>query len=157
MTKVLIALYLAVAAAFSSAVAVAAEDASALIGRWHGSYSCNQGRTGLQLLITKADGLAFEGEFAFHALPENPDVPSGRFAVQGALDIASDGVTIDGMRWLEQPPGYQMVNLSGTLSADGRTIAGTVDFTGCSDFHVTVEGKQGVPGRSKAADGGKEK
>jgi hypothetical protein len=153
MAKLLIAACLATAAILSPAATLAADDAAALVGRWHGSYSCNQGRTGLQLLITKADGLAFEGEFAFHALPENPDVPTGRFAVQGALDIASDRVTIDGLRWLEQPSGYQMVNLSGTLSADGRTIAGTVEFTGCGDFRVTLEGKQGVPGRSKADEG----
>ena len=50
-----------------------------------------------------------------------------------------------------------MVGLSGTLSADARTIAGTVDFTSCSDFRVTLEGKEGVPGRAKPAGEGKQK
>ena len=157
MTKMLLALILGAGAFFAPVMAFAAENAAALVGRWHGSYLCGQGRTGLQLLISKADGLAFQGEFAFHALPENPDVPSGRFAIEGTFDATTQGVQVKGARWLEQPTGYEMVDLSGTLSADERTIAGTVDFTSCSDFRVTLEGKQGVPGRTKAVGEGKGK
>ena len=157
MTKMLLALILGAGACFAPIMAFAAENASALVGRWHGFYLCGQGRTGLQLLISKADGLAFQGEFAFQAMPENPDVPSGRFAIEGTFDAATQGVQVKGARWLEQPSGYEMVGLSGTLSADARTIADTIDFTSCSDFRVTLEGKEGIPGRAKPAGEKKKK
>jgi hypothetical protein len=47
---------------------------------------------------------------------------------------------VKGVRWIEQPENYLMVDLSGTLSDDGRSIDGKLEFTGCTSFHVTLEG-----------------
>jgi hypothetical protein len=33
-----------------------------------------------------------------------------------------------------------MVDLSGKLSSDGRSIDGKVEYDGCTSFHVTLEG-----------------
>jgi len=123
-----------------AAGAAAAETADALIGKWRGSYGCIQGDTGLLITITAVDGLSFEGEFSFYAVPDNPSVPSGRFAITGTYHPRSRGVEIEGARWLQRPNGYSMVGLSGTLSEDQRMIAGKVLYSGCAGFHVTREG-----------------
>ena len=118
----------------------AAESAPTLLGKWRGSYTCLQGRTGLLLAIDDAVGGVFTGEFAFFPLPENPKVPKGRFAIAGTFNSKSRGVAVKGVRWIEQPENYLMVDLSGTLSDDGRSIDGKLEFTGCTSFHVTREG-----------------
>ena len=117
----------------------AAESTATLLGKWRGSYSCLQGHTGLLLTIEDAVGDVFTGEFAFFPLAENPKVPKGRFAVAGIFNSASGGVAVKGVYWIEQPNNYVMVDLSGTLSSDGRSIDGQVEFTGCTSFHVTLE------------------
>jgi hypothetical protein len=118
----------------------AAESATTLVGKWRGSYSCLQGHTGLLLTIGDAVGAKFSGEFAFFPLDDNPKVPKGRFAVAGAFNSTLSSVEVKGVRWIEQPSGYLMVDLSGTLSDDGRSIDGKVEFSGCTSFHVTREG-----------------
>jgi len=119
----------------------AAESAPTLLGKWRGSYTCLQGRTGLLLTIEEAVGAVFTGEFAFFPLPENPKVPKGRFAIAGTFNATSGRVAAKGVRWIEQPSNYLMVDLSGTLSDDGRSIDGKLEFTGCTSFHVTLEGE----------------
>jgi hypothetical protein len=44
-------------------------------------------------------------------------------------------------RWVEQPPGYIMVDLDGTLTADGRTLAGRIANENCTDFTVSRAAK----------------
>jgi hypothetical protein len=115
-------------------------DASVLVGKWRGSYSCLQGHTGLLLTFDEEVGEAVSGEFSFFALDDNPDVPKGRFAVSGTYSTESGSVAVVGVRWIEQPRNYLMVNLIGKLSDDGRQIDGKVEFTGCTSFHVAREG-----------------
>ena len=118
----------------------AADSAATLVGKWRGSYSCLQGHTGLLLTIEGAVGAEFTGEFAFFPLDDNPKVPKGRFAVAGTFNSTLGSVAVKGVRWIEQPSGYLMVDLSGRLSDDGRSIDGKVEFSGCTSFHVTREG-----------------
>lgn len=115
-------------------------DASVLVGKWRGSYSCLQGHTGLLLTFDEEVGEAVSGEFSFFALDDNPDVPKGRLAVSGTYSAESGSVAVVGVRWIEQPRNYLMVNLIGKLSDDGRQIDGKVEFTGCTSFHVAREG-----------------
>jgi hypothetical protein len=119
---------------------LAAADSSVLVGKWRGSYSCLQGHTGLQLTFGEGDGAAIAGEFAFFALEDNPDVPTGRFAVSATYNEESRSVAVKGVRWIKQPTNYRMVDLTGTLSEDGKHIDGKVEFKGCTSFHVTREG-----------------
>jgi hypothetical protein len=130
-----------------------AETADALVGTWRGSYGCIQGDTGLLITITDVDGLSFEGEFAFYALPDNPSVPDGRFAITGTYHPRSRGVEIEGARWLQRPNDYSTAGLSGTLSEDQRTIAGKVLYSGCAGFHLTIEGDPRPAKKSKNNSG----
>ena len=142
-----------IAGAAMAASFARAEDAAALAGEWRGSYSCAQGRTGLVLTIGPAEGLGFTGEFYFYPLDRNPGVPDGRFAIEGSWEPASRRVEIRGVAWIEQPTNYALVDLSGTLSADGRVIDGTVDHPSCMAFRVQLEGKD-APANGRQRQGG---
>jgi hypothetical protein len=132
-----------IGASFLATPLSAAGPAVALVGEWKGSYSCLQGHTGLLLTIAQSDDTSFKGEFAFFPLPDNPRVPKGRFAIEGSLNPKSGRVDIKGAKWIEQPTNYRMVDLHGIVSDDGSAIDGKVEFTGCSGFHVALQGGAG--------------
>jgi hypothetical protein len=157
MIRRLNALLIVAAATFAPSLAPAVDSAASLIGRWQGSYLCNWGRTGVLVTIAKAEDPAFEGELAFYPLPEEPNLPRGRFTIAGTFDIASRILVIHGVSWLERPQGYEMVDVTGMLSVDGRTVVGTIDSASCSDFRVLFEGKEGLPGQSKTVGEGRQK
>jgi hypothetical protein len=106
---------------------------SDFVGTWVGSYTCAQGLTGLRLVIQPGTGNRLGATFNFYAVPSNPSVPSGSFAMTGFFDPA--GVFLDQDHWIKQPPGYGMVNLAGNPpSTAGRTLNGSV--VGCSPFSL---------------------
>jgi len=114
--------------------------ASALVGKWRGSYTCRQGHTGLLLTVSESKDLAFAGEFAFYPAADNPRVPKGRYAITGNFNPQTFRIDIKGEHWIEQPTNYLMVDLHGVLSEDGSAIDGKVEFSGCTSFHLALEG-----------------
>jgi hypothetical protein len=113
---------------------------SALTGTWTGSYACAQGETGLRLVIQAAPGGTVTATFNFFALPSNPGVPSGSFTMTGTYSSA--GVNLKHDRWISQPPGYEMVDLSADLPSQGGTVlSGTV--TTCSTTFTLTRGAAG--------------
>lgn len=142
---------LVVVLASLAAAPFAAADSSVLVGKWRGSYSCLQGHTGLVLTFSEeADGTV-SGEFYFFPLEDNPRVPDGRFAVSGTYNAKSRSVTVKGVRWIKQPTNYRMVDLTGTLSEDGKHIDGKVEFSGCTSFRVMREGGAGPSTKVKGS------
>ena len=109
---------------------IAAPDA---VGTWSGTYECAQGQTGLILTVEAADDDALSATFEFFPVRANPGVPSGRFSMKG-LQEGRD-VRLRQYAWVERPPGFQMVDLSGAISSDGSTFEGAVlATTGCTTF-----------------------
>jgi hypothetical protein len=91
-----------------------------VVGRWKGSYlGCAQGPTGLRLVVKRKGrtGNRLKATFSFHALPSNPAVPSGSYAMTGYY--FPGGVALYGTRWIHQAPGYNMVNLVGVSPRPG--------------------------------------
>ncbi len=127
----------------------AAETAEPLLGQWNGSYTCAQGHTGVILSVESVNGLTYAGKVDFFALPENPDVPSGSYKVEGSFEPRSHGFTMKGVSWITRPSGYQMVDASGTLSSDGTRIAGRIEFIGCTDFMMTRKSAPPASGKVK--------
>jgi hypothetical protein len=108
-----------------------------LSGNWIGTYTCLQGLTKLDLVMTQNSATAIEAVFNFFADPTNPSVPSGSFAMVGTFDAATSAVSLNATQWINQPSGYRTVDLRGTLSKDRRTISGQVVLAGgCSTFTV---------------------
>lgn len=102
-----------------------------VIGTWVGSYHCRQGLTGLRLSIKAARDGRLRAVFNFHAVPTNPQVPSGSFAMKGAF--SGEKLVLKAGRWIKRPHDYLTVDLSGGAPKQG-VLSGTIDTDGCSSF-----------------------
>jgi hypothetical protein len=61
---------------------------------------------------------------------------SGSYQVSGWYDPKRRQLAMLSGAWIRQPPGYRSVDLSGTVSADGSTFAGSIPASSCSTFTV---------------------
>ncbi|MCX4545724.1 serine/threonine protein kinase [Streptomyces sp. NBC_01565] len=112
-----------------------------VVGSWQGTYLCGQGLTRLDLTITSPGGHALEAVFAFSAHPDNPGVPNGSFTMTGSFQ--NGRMTLRGDRWINQPPGYLMVDLeAGVTGPRPALISGAVisSVASCSQFMVSRRG-----------------
>ena len=110
---------------------------AAIAGEWTGKYICGQGITRLDLEIEQKAGNNLAATFSFGPLPENPDVPTGRYAMTGTWDPMLRRVQLEGVKWIEYPQNYIMVGLDGRMTADGGFIKGIVPtLFNCTDFEV---------------------
>ena len=57
-----------------------------IVGEWKGTYTCNQGLTGLTLTIKDSKDKDVEAIFSFYAVKSNPDVPSGSSRMTGKYE-----------------------------------------------------------------------
>jgi hypothetical protein len=121
------------AAVLAAAPAAAQEE---LRGTWRGDYICGQGVTALALTIEPRKDGSLTALFHFEAVPDNPDVPTGCYEMQGRFTPATGDVALSPLRWLRRPPNYVMVGLDGRLAPDGAQIEGQVQGPGCSFFRV---------------------
>lgn len=121
---------------FSLRKPVGHRSRSDVVATWKGSYvGCGQGPTGLRLVIKRKGSAAdrLKARFNFFALPGNPTVPSGSYAMTGFY--FPGGVALYGTRWIHQPPGFSMVNLVGKPPrSTGKRFRGAV--VGCSTFSL---------------------
>ena len=105
--------------------------------RLGGHYVCAQGRTELTLVIEDLEGndvsAIFEFDYPGGGGTHTP--ASGSFRMHGSFDSRTRALRLDGDRWIEQPDGYVMVGLVGTVSKSG-TIDGIVKGPGCSTFYL---------------------
>lgn len=92
----------------------AAAQGNFVDGVWEGAYQCPQGRTGLTLTLASAPGGQVTGTFAFWPRPDNPSVARGSFRVEGSI-TGGGALQLRGVGWIEQPAGYGMVDLGGTV------------------------------------------
>jgi hypothetical protein len=107
---------------------------SVVTGTWKGSYlGCEQGPTGLTLIVKPAGrtGNQLAAKFEFHALPSNPEVPTGSYTMKGYLFPGV--VVLYGSKWIKQPGGYILVDLAGPLPKAGK-FSGAVST--CSTFSL---------------------
>jgi hypothetical protein len=113
---------------------------ASMSGQWLGAYNCDGGLIGLTIEIGEAIGEHVPATFSFYALPSNPDVPNGRFWMGGRF-VGNDRLVLTAGGWLNRPPGYDLLDLDGTLSADRRTYSGlVVGSVDCTGFLVSKGG-----------------
>jgi hypothetical protein len=107
--------------------------------RYHGHYWCAQGRTELTLVVEDVNDDALEAIFEFD-FPGSPahTAAVGSYRMRGTWDNRARTLHLKGERWIDQPGGYAMVDLTGAISATG-TISGRVTGPGCTTFTVTPE------------------
>jgi hypothetical protein len=120
------------------AMHVPAQPASDGVTVYEGQYNCAQGPTHLTIVAFTPDYQGVQqAVFAFSPMAENPNVPVGEFILSGRVETVPNGVLdLRQSRWIRQPAGFQMVDLMGRVSSDGKSIHGRVILTGCTDFSV---------------------
>ncbi|MFJ2668750.1 hypothetical protein ACIO14_30825 [Nocardia fluminea] len=109
----------------------AANNSRSTEGTWIGSYHCAQGATGLTLTV-QSSGRA---EFEFYPLPENPTVPTGRFAMQWQTEPGH--LVFRQSSWIDRPGSYRMVDLIADRTDNPAILSGTVTGEGCSTFWLS--------------------
>lgn len=126
--------------AFASAAGTGADSSQGSPAReartWRGTYTCGQGQTGLEITLRPVGRGTVAGTFSFYPVPSNPSVPRGCFRVTGRMDQTGRFETSAG-QWVRQPPGYQSVNLSGQIGANGGWSGRVVGAGGaCTSFSL---------------------
>lgn len=123
------------ALAAGAAFAAPPKPAPDVRGVWVGRYECGQGITALTLEVAGQPG-QLTATFRFGPVKENPGVPKGVYAMTGAYDAKSGKVKLAGEKWITQPDGYFMVDLTGRVAPDGSRLAGEVPAAGCTRFEL---------------------
>jgi WD40 repeat protein len=123
----------------------ASSPPSALSGTWNGSYVCQQGATGLSLVIQALPHGALTATFNFFPIPGNTSVPAGSFTMAGSYSRGR--VSLTRRVWITQPFDYVMVNLTaGPPTQGGTVLSGDViapGVGGCTTFSVTKSASSG--------------
>ena len=113
----------------------ATSAAAAVAGVWSGTYSCNQGLTGLRLTITASGGNAVHAVAEFYPVASNPGTATGSYAMSGSY-APDSGLVLTPAYWISEPPLYVMVSLSAPPPA-GNSMQGTVEGPNCTTFSLT--------------------
>jgi hypothetical protein len=98
--------------------------AASFTGHFEGTYVCGQGETSMQLDTRAAAGGELVAVMNFGG---EANRPRGRYTLTG--NWTGNAFRLAPEKWLEQPTGYSMTAISGTL--DGGAITGSVEAAGC--------------------------
>lgn len=74
--------------------------------------------------------------FHFFAVPSNPSVESGSFAMAGTYDQSTGELYLGGVSWIQRPENYDMVPLTGRIFGSEQEFTGRVDFPTCQVFSL---------------------
>jgi hypothetical protein len=105
-------------------------------GAWHGTYVCYQGTTGLDLTIKALDADNVMAIFSFHAIPQNPLLPSGEFTMTGQPGPNPGHLRLSASSWTTRPPGYVTVDLDGIYDPASGEYRGRVRGPRCGSFRL---------------------
>jgi hypothetical protein len=108
----------------------------ALHRQWRGSYVCPQGETSLVLRVREVRGNAVVAVFDFDHPPTNVH---GAYLVSGTYNPREHALALEPVRWLNRPPNYVMVGLSGTLGPGERQYEGRITYPDCEDFSLAPD------------------
>lgn len=106
-----------------------------LIGEWEGNYSCGSvSGDSFDLVITATNDGMLSGIFRFD-VPGKPG-QSGRFKLMG-IPAGGDGqFTLAPTEWIERPPGFATVGLTGQVTANDLSVAGSLLGCNSSSFEA---------------------
>lgn len=111
-----------------TAPSVEAVDVDRLVGTWKGSYSCPQGNTSARLVVSRSGDATTAVLFFDVATSTTPS--RGRFRLNASG--TADQYTLRPTKWIQRPPGFSMIELTGTI--DGEAFKGEVTTPGCTTF-----------------------
>ncbi|MCU0688111.1 MAG: sel1 repeat family protein, partial [Polyangiaceae bacterium] len=101
---------------------------------WRGVYTCGRGQgttdVWLRILEPTTDArvnAVFDLDYR---------AAKGRFLVSGAYDAARGSITLAPGKWVDAPPGWLPVGMTGQVSAQKTVFAGKMDAPQCGPFYV---------------------
>lgn len=99
-----------------------------------GRYLCAQGWTDMTLTVVDVEGnrVQMRGDFV-HAASNT----RGSYLLRGFCLPRTRRMLLSPQAWVQRPPGYMMVGMTGSLSPDGRLFSGRMRNSSCGDFSFT--------------------
>ena len=91
----------------------------------------------MDLEFTSTDASDVGAIFRFRVSQRGSQTVTGSYRMSGTYDATSRRVNLKATDWIDQPPGYTMVDLSGTIDRTGTTLSGRMLNPSCSTFTVT--------------------
>jgi hypothetical protein len=157
--------------------------------RWSGTYTCRQGKTDMVIIFDEVsrrsprsagnegaeESVDVDATFEFH-FGGRPGFPAvdGSARMRGTYEVKSRNLRLKSEEWIDQPQGYGLVNLVGSISApSGRgpsvgafshqgafspqgalTYSGHVEGPGCSSFSANPDpGIEMAPNSERSTPG----
>lgn len=98
---------------------------------YEGQYVCAQGQTAMSLTVVDVEGarVQFRGDF-YHAGTDT----RGAYLLRGYCNERTRRLVLIPTGWVQQPPGYIMVGMSGVVGVGGRTFSGRMLHRSCGEF-----------------------
>lgn len=99
-----------------------------------GRYFCAQGWTDMSLRVVDVEGprVRIQGTFRHGATGTQ-----GSYLLRGFCLPSTQRMVLSPQAWVQQPPGYIMVGLSGMVANNGQTYTGRMLHRTCGDFQFT--------------------
>lgn len=84
--------------------------------------------------VSKPTNFDIKATFNFYGTSSNPGLPSGKYIMAGKFSSTSGDLQLGGIAWIERPPQYDMVPLSGKIDLKNDTFTGRIEAVGCKLF-----------------------
>ena len=104
--------------------------------RWTGEYECRQGVTDLELTVVHTNGNNVKAIFHFR---HDPSRVEGSFYLFGEYNSKTGELKLYPGNWIDQPPGYITVGMTGRVFSGPLRYEGVITTEGCKDFSVRLE------------------
>jgi len=100
---------------------------------WSGWYTCAQGETELVFRVTETHGTSVKAVFEFD---HSQSGAYGSYDVDGKFDTRSSRITFTPGAWIEHPPSYTAVGMTGLVK--NNTFSGKIDQDSCGEFTLSL-------------------
>lgn len=79
--------------------------------------------------------------FQFYGTNSNPNLPSGKYLMEGRYNKKDGKLSLGGVGWIDRPKNYDMVPLSGMINGQEDTFVGRIESIGCNNFTLKRKAK----------------
>ncbi len=88
--------------------------------------------------------VAVEAIFHFHGSAANPNIPEGKYRMEGTFNYDTGSLHLGGSSWIQRPPNYDMVPLSGMINHERDLFKGAIEFPHCNQFTLRKVSSSGA-------------
>jgi peptidoglycan hydrolase-like protein with peptidoglycan-binding domain len=122
-----------------------------VLGEWKGTYTCQQGLTGVTVQFDAPGDPSGSARFEFYTAPGGPRVPNGIILYQYSFDPASRQLELRSGRWIKRPATFNSIDISGHLTPDLIRFNGRVLNPACSQITLARSAPAGIANGHTAA------